>query len=56
MKKHSVDECLCNACTGYKKIIPQETTLHAFVGGYPANIKCEVGDFEDTLEFTNVLH
>ena len=56
MKKESVKKCECEACAGFKKLITQEISLHAFVGNCPPNIKCDVEEFQDNLEFSNVLH
>ena len=56
MKKEAVKKCECEACAGFKKLITQENSLHAFVGNCPPNIKCDVEEFQDNLEFSNVLH
>ena len=56
MKKESVEKCECEACAGFKKLITQETVLHAFVANCPPNVECDVEDFQDDLEFTNALH
>ena len=56
MKKEAVKKCECEACAGFKKLITQEISLHAFVGNCPPNIKCDVSEFQESLEFSNVLH
>ncbi len=56
MKKEAVKKCECEACAGFKKLITQENSLHAFVGNYPANMQCELDEFEDGLEFASVVH
>ena len=56
MKKESVKKCECEACAGFKKLITQEISLHAIVWNWPPNIKCDVEEFQDNLEFSNVLH
>ena len=56
MKKEAVKKCECEACAGFKKLITQEISLHAFVGNCPPNIKCDVEEFQDNLELSNALH
>ena len=56
MKKESVKKCECEACAGFKKLITQEISLHAFVGNCPPNFKCDVGEFQESLNYTNALH
>jgi|LauGreSBDMM110SN_4_FD.fasta_scaffold118639_2 hypothetical protein len=56
MKKESVKKCNCEACAGFKKLIAQEISLHAFIGNCPPNIKSDIGEFQESLEFTNALH
>ena len=34
----------------------QEPVLFAFVGNCPANMQCELNEFEDGLEFASVVH
>ena len=55
MKKESVKKCGCDTCAGFKKLITNEIALHAFIGNCPPNIDCDVGEFQDSLEFTNAL-
>ena len=56
MEKETVKNCACEVCAGFEKLITHETMLHTFVGNCPANMKCDVGEFQDDLEFTNALH
>ena len=56
MKKNYVKKCECEKCLGLSQIVNKESVLFAFVGNCPANIQCELGDFEDSLEFSSVVH
>jgi hypothetical protein len=56
MKKTYVNKCVCEKCLGLSKIVNKESVLFAFVGNCPANIQCDLGEFENSLEFSSVVH
>ena len=49
-------KCNCPKCEAARKSKSLETEMHSFVGNNPSNKKCHLPEFENGLDYTNVLH
>ena len=56
MKKNRNEKCQCVDCLRYEQMELSEIALHAFLGKSEPNCACERDDFEDELQYTNVLY
>ena len=56
MKTKNDKNCACKKCLELSKLVKKEPVLFAFVGNCPANMQCELNEFEDSLEFASVVH
>ena len=49
-------KCNCPKCEAARQLKTSEAEMHAFVGNNLSNKKCHLFEFENGLDYTNVMH
>lgn len=49
-------KCNCPKCEAARQLKTSEAEMHFFIGSNPSNSQCNLSEYENALDYTNVVH